>query len=606
VSTIYAEFKKNVRRHPKRKAILFFEEEAVVAWTYQKLHDKTVALAAALLDIGLKKGDRIALLAQNGPEWNLIELAVAKNGMVLVPIHTTLSIAQIRQILRKSKADALVFGSAGSLPSLSLYDLMPNFDSIMLKLARELSPRMKHLILMDPGMAHHVGSRVHHLPKLVAQGKELIAKKKAPASPRVGAQDVSTLIYTSGTTGDMKGVILTHRNIVSNAQPAGKITGASSRDLFVIPLPLSHAFGRITALSCLCYVGCSIFYERRLTRLVQGLQELKPTVMCAVPRLLEKMYEAIQEKINGRSAVTTRIFQSALASSSRYHRLQDEKSVFAPFFHMQDSLANRLLYRKIREVLGGRLKYIISGGSPLDPEVARFFQNIGITILEGYGLTETSPIATLNPYWRPRIGSVGLPIPGVSIKIGEHKEVLIKGPNVMVGYEGHEKATQCAIDEKGWLHTGDQGSIDKDGYLYIIGRIKEMIVTSYGKNISPVGVERELEHSPFLKQVMIYGDNRPYLMALVVPDQAALNKWFKRSHINGLSWPQLCKHKETSKLIRNEIRKQSASLSTSETVKKFRVISEDFSQENGLLTPTLKLKRPAIVEKYRQAIDSTY
>jgi long-chain acyl-CoA synthetase len=605
--TLFGQFEKSARKFSNKKAIGFFKGEHLVFWTYQELYDKVVVVSEGLRSIGLKKGDRVAIVSQNGPEWALIDLGAARLGLVLVPIHTTLSGSQTREIIQRSGAKVLVIGSSTVLNSFyTLYDLLPGLGDSILSLVGSHLPSVKTLILYDVG-AEPIPEReeTYYLSELMEAGQKILQKKRLSRAAFLPSE-LSTIMYTSGTTGAMKGVMLTHRNLVENALSGGQATGLNSKEVLLSVLPLSHAFERTAGFFAPLFCGSTIVYGRGPSFLLEDLQIVKPTLIAAVPRLLEKVCEAIQKGIEKKSKAGSVIFQMGLSRSRIYRRLERTKNPLSNLFYLQHQVADRLFYQKIHQQLGGRLTRFISGGAPLSPDVGHFFQNIGISVLEGYGLTEASPIVTVNPPDKPKIGSVGIPLPNVRVRIGDNDEILVKGPNVMVGYEKSPEETRRAIDREGWLHTGDQGFIDREGYLYIKGRAKELIVTSYGKNVPPEPVEKQLEKSPYIKQVMIYGDARPYLVALVVPDRIAVETFAGTNGLAPLRWNQLCRHAKIKELIQKEIRQYSRPLAHHEQVQKFRLVPEEFTEHNGLLTTTLKLRRRLITDKYLREIESLY
>lgn len=605
--TIFNQFEKAVRKFSKKKAIGFFKGENLVFWTYRELYEKVLAVSEGLRSVGLKKGDRVAILSQNGPEWPLIDLGAERLGLILVPMHTTLSGPQVREIIQRSRAKILVIGSSTILNSFyTLYDLLPGLGESILSLVGSHLPSVKTLILYDVG-AEPIPEReeTYFLSELMEAGEKILKGKKRPPAVDVRPSDISTIMYTSGTTGEMKGVLLTHRNLVENALAAGKLM-ASSKEISLSVLPLSHAFERSAGFLAQIFSGCTVVYGRGPNFLLEDLQIARPTQMAVVPRLLEKVGEAIQRGIEKKSRAGSMIFQLGLSRSRLYRRLQKTQNPLASLFYLQHQMADRLFYKRIHQQLGGRLKRFICGGAPLSPDVGHFFQNIGISVLEGYGLTEASPVVTVNPPDRPKIGSVGVPLPNVKVKIGDNDEILVKGPNVMVGYEKNPEETRKAIDKEGWLHTGDQGFIDPEGYLYIKGRSKELIVTSYGKNIPPEAVEKQLEKSPFIKQIMVHGDAKPYLVALVVPDRSSVEVFAAPNGLATLNWRKLCQNQKIKELIQKEIKKFSTPLARHEQIRKFRIIPDEFTEHNSLLTATLKLRRRLITEKYRREIESLY
>lgn len=605
---IFEQFEKTVRRYPRKKAISFFDNGKLQSWSYQEFRDKVVALSIGLLHLGLKKGDRIAILAPNSPAWSLIDLAAARAGLVLVPIHTTLSGDQIRHIIQQARAKALVLGSHIGLASFyTLRELLPGLTDSTLALLKDHLPSVRNIILLnhdeEPIQAR---KHTHHISDLMEIGKKQLRQARAHLRPVVRSSDISTIIYTSGTTGTMKGVILTHRNLVENAIGAGMLIDSSSKDVHLLILPLSHAFERTAGLLLPLFYGYEVVFGRGRDYIAEDIQLSRPTILGVVPRILEKIYAGIHDKIQKKSRIGAKLFELGLKADQLHRQWKSEQNHWAALVGIQSYVADRLFFSKIRTQFGGRLTRFVSGGAPLDPKIADFFTNIGIPVLEGYGLTEAAPIVTVNPCVKPKIGSVGLPLPKVKLKIASNGEILVKGPNVMCGYEKNLKETRRALGKDGWLYTGDQGRLDKDGYLHVTGRIKEMIITSYGKNIVPSNVEKALEQSPLNKQVMVYGEGQAYLVAFVVPDLHVLEQHANRLGLSGHGLQSLCRHKKIQQLIAHEIERCSRSLAQHERIKKFCLIPEEFTEHNSCLTPTLKLRRRVIIEKYRKEVDGLY
>jgi len=603
---IFGQFEKTVRRFPRKTAVTFFEEDETVSWSYQELHDKAVSLSKAFQKLGLKKGDRIALLAPNCPQWTLIDLAAARLGVVLVPIHTTLSGVQIRRIIRQAQVKVFILGSHYALESFqTLQELLPKLRDGVLKLLKAYLPTIQNLILIEENEDCLPEREITlFLSELLEMG-DAKTKGRIKTLPRVNGSDVATIIYTSGTTGDMKGVVLSHKNIVENAMAPAAPIHYTSRDVYMPILPLSHALERTSVLLSLFHGGRLVF-GRGLEHFLEDIQYFKPTIFTAVPRILEKLCINIRRDIEKISTAGAKIFESGIIQSHRFRKFRREKNYLASLFFLQNLLADRVFYQKIRDELGGKLTRIICGGAPLDPSIAQFFDGMGIPILEGYGLTEASPTVTVNPYSRPKVGSAGIPLKKVKVKISPEGEILVKGPNVMRGYEKNPQETKKAFDKNGWLKTGDQGYLDKDGYLHITGRSKELIVTSYGKNIVPSQVEKELERSSLIKQAMVHGDGQAYLIALLVPDHHHLTELAKKKGIPNSNWPQLCKRKEIREYLEKEAYRKCQSLARHEKIKKVHVIPEEFTEHNNMLTPTLKLRRREIVKKYEMDINKLY
>lgn len=592
---LYQEFKKSVRKFASEDAVWFFDGEVQSRWSYRDLLNKVDAFAEGLVALGLKPGDRLALIASNGPYWPVINFAAAREGIVLVPIHTTLSEFQIHSLLEQSRVKAVFVGHG--------------IDR-MLSTPERIFPSNVSTVICDdpvlPKVSVSEGRQYISSSDLLINGETRIRKDESRIPPQVQDSDISTIMYTSGTTGEMKGVLLTHGNLIHNAVEGEHSVGGKPGHVLLSVLPLSHAFERVAGLLGPLFIGCIIAYGKGLHHLADDIKRIRPHHVNVVPRLLEKMYEGIHQAIKKKSPFLEKLFFSTVAGSKKYQELCKKKSVKASLYFFHHQLGELLFYKKIRQQLGGRLDRFISGGAALDPKVGYFFASAGFKVLEGYGLTECSPIVTVSPFGREKIGSVGLPLPGVEVRIGPEMEIWVRGPNVMQGYENNPKATSEVIDPAGWFHTGDQGFLDEQGFLYIRGRIKELIVTSYGKNIIPSVVERALETSPLIHQAVIFGHGKPFPVGLVVLNPEEAKKLAEHLGLERLSWNELCQNREVNAAVEEEIRRCSQSLALYERLKKFIIIPEEFSEELHFLTPTLKLKRNKISEKYAREIGSMY
>lgn len=586
---IFETFENSVNQHAQRLAVGFLEDGKYRQWTYSELLDKVHRFSSVLLGLGLRQGDRVALIAANHPNWPIIDLAVAKLGLVLVPIHTVLTVDQILKILNQSKAKTLVLG--------------PGVEDKISALLSRLPESLDSVLFFDKA------TQKGPLPA----GKkgfffdELMATAKTPPSgdiPKVRGEDLSTIIFTSGTTGEMKGVLLSHLGLTESVVYGNPPVNATQDDILLSVLPLSHAFERNAGLLGPLFLGAQINYGRGIPMLVEDIQTFRPTRINAV-RLLEKIQAGVRDNLKKRSEGLYNLFQKLVGQSIVLNRKKFEKNSGALLNLPADCLGELLFYRKVRQKFGGRLRKIICGGAPIDPEIVEFFQAIGIQVLQGYGLTEVSPTVSANPHYRNKVGSVGLPIGCVQVKLGDKDEILVRGSSLMKGYDS-EEATREAIDADGWFHTGDQGYIDEEGYIFIKGRIKELIVTSYGKNVVPSVVEQTLEKSPLILQAAIFGHGKAFISALLVPEKGSVRAEFSGPEYEKLSWEELCRRPEVLQRFQKELDRVQEELASYEQVKRFHLIPEEFSQDNDLLTPTLKLKRLKIFERYQDSIKAMY
>jgi long-chain acyl-CoA synthetase len=539
---------------------------------------------ARLLTLGLhamdiKKGDRVAIVSENRYEWALADMAVLFAGAVVVPLYPNASDEQWLYILKDSGAKAAFVSNRA---------LFSRFVSL-----RGSLPDLKHVIGFDRLGAEN-GQDVLNLDDVVAKGRPLWEQNQDLHRQllEVTAGDLATLVYTSGTTGEPKGVMLTHGNLAANLQATVERKNVHREDVALSFLPLCHIFERLTDY-CYMFTGASIAHVPDPKLIPDYIREIRPSVFAAVPRFYEKLYDEILNRSSKgwKAAVATWAFRKASAHAAFSANGDEDGSEGFGY-----RAAEIFVFSKIRKIFDPRLRFMISGGAPLNPRIAEFFYGIGIPILPGYGLTETAPVLCLNPHHRIKFDTVGPPLRGVDIRIAPDGEILAKGANVMKGYWNKEEATREAFTEDGWLKTGDIGELDKDSYLRITGRKKDLIVTAGGKNVAPVALEHRLTQSPYVEQAAVFGDQRKFISALVVPKADALRK-------KGIADAGSL---QAYALIEKDLASRMADLSDYEQVKKFTLLREPFSVEDGTLTPTMKLRRRELLKKYADVIDSMY
>ncbi|HKX12598.1 MAG TPA: long-chain fatty acid--CoA ligase [bacterium] len=580
---LYQTFAESAKKHHDRKAIGFLSDGEVRHWTYSELLQRVDSFGDTLPSLGLKPGDRVGLLTENQPLWPVVDLAVAKRGLVLVPMHTVLTVDQIQKILRQSRAKALFLGSG-------VEDKIP-------KLLAGLPTEVASVVFFEAGKSpsSKAGRRYTSIP-------ELLGQKTRPLPPEpVAGEDIATIIFTSGTTGEMKGVLLSHQGLIDSINFGNDPVNGSADRCILSVLPLSHAFERNAGLLGPLFLGTTVCYGRGIAQLVDDIQVFKPDRINAVPRLLEKIESGVRDKLRKQSSALYKVFSALLGQSQARQR-----GGLLSLLHLPgDRLGELVFYRKIRKKFGGKLKRVICGGAPIDPSVVEFFQAIGVQVLQGYGLTEVSPTVSVNPHYKNKVGTVGIPLGCVEVRLGENDELLVKGSSLMLGYDS-EAATREAIDEEGWFHTGDQAAIDAEGYITIKGRIKEMIVTSYGKNIIPSVVEQTLEKNRLILQAVVFGHGKAFLSALIVPNRENVLAWLSENGLAKLEWEELCRHPEFKQKLGAALQEAQSGLASYEQVKRFEIIPEEFSQANDLITATLKLKRSKIQSLYEQQIQSMY
>lgn len=556
--------------------------------SYGHALDQVKRLAAALRAVGLERGDRAAILSENRPEWALADYACLCAGVADVPIYATLVPEQIAFLLRDSGARLIFVSTAEQLGKVVA--------------VRDRLPALEHILVFDVPRSLPAGGRtLEGMLELgsreVGQEDEAFRREALRASP----DDVATIIYTSGTTGEPKGVMLTHDNIASNVHACARILPIGRTDVGLSLLPLSHAFQRMVDYLFFS-VGCRIAYARSLDTVAEDMAAVRPTVLAGAPRLYEKFYARVMATpgLRGRLVRWAKQVGDAWAEE----RLAGREPGFA--LSVRHGIGDRLVFRKVRAGAGGRIRFFVSGSAPLAPEIIRFFYGAGMRVLEGYGLTETSPVTNVNTFEDYRIGTVGRPIPGTVERIAEDGEILIRGPQVMKGYFRRPEETARVLEPEGWLHTGDVGEIDEDGFLRITDRKKDLIVTAGGKKIAPQPIENRVKRSRYVDQVVMVGDRRKFAALLVVPNFETLGEWARGHGIPYTARKELLAERRVQQFLEGEVLGELAHLARYEMPKKIALLEQEFSIERGDLTPTLKVKRPVVEDRYRELIDSFY
>ncbi|HEX5830124.1 MAG TPA: long-chain fatty acid--CoA ligase [Gemmatimonadaceae bacterium] len=546
--------------------------------------------ALGLEELGFQRGDRVAILAENGPDWAIVDYGALSVGIIDVPVYPTLPAEQITYILRDSGARA-VFVSGDA-------------QAEKIREIRGELPALQHVIAFDEALR---GRAELTQRELEARGAAVDTPARAErwrsAALAMHPDDVATIIYTSGTTGAPKGVMLTHDNFYSNVVASARAIPFSGHDVALSFLPLSHVFERMAGHYLMFHTGTSIAYAENVGTVPEDLLLVRPTLVLSVPRLYEKMYARVLENALSGSAVKRRIFYWARGVADRWANERLAGREPGALLAAQYRLAQRLVFSKLAARTGGNLRYFVSGGAPLAEEINKFFYAAGLVILEGYGLTETSPVIAVNTPEAFRIGTVGRPIAGVEVRTAEDGEILTRGPHVMKGYFNQPAATREAIEDDGWFHTGDIGVLE-DGFLRITDRKKDIIVTAGGKNIAPQPIENLVKTNKFVSQAVMIGDRRKFPVMLVVPDFEQVERWAKGE---GLRWEgpvQLLAIPRVQAMVEDEVRASLSGLASFETPKKIVLLDQDFTIESGELTPTLKVKRRVIDQRYRALIDA--
>ncbi|GGE15241.1 AMP-dependent synthetase [Marinithermofilum abyssi] len=586
----------SVERLPDKTALMWKCEGSYQRLSYRDLWEEIRHLAAGLAKLGVGRGEKVAILSENNPKWPITDLAVCSLGAVSVPIYPTLPPEQAAQILRNADCRAVVVQSEEQLAKVTKEETDVQFIAVM-----------------EPGATFARTEKVMAYAELVQIGADHPSSDWEQGWRSIDRDQLATIIHTSGTTGEPKGAMLTHGNFLANIEGVQFwCLEARSEDVMLSYLPLSHVFERMAGQFMPLSVGATIAYAESLDTIQENLQEVKPTVMTSVPRLFEKVYAKVQEQIDSGTPLRRKIFdwavQVGLQRYEYYYRTPVDRLIMEEWpsrLRRQWKWADRLVYRKVKARLGGRLRGMISGGAALNPEIARFFWAIDVPVLEGYGLTETSPVIATNPVARAKIGTVGKPLPNLEVKIASDGEVLVRGPSVMKGYYKNEQATADQI-KGGWLHTGDLGELDDEGYLKILDRKKRLLVLSTGKNVAPQPVENAIQQSRFIELCALIGHRRKYVLALVVPDFEALFAWADKQGVSAESREELVRDGQVQRLIQGEIERSVSQFAPHEQPKKALLLPEVWTVESRELTPTLKVRMKEVEAKYQSLIERVY
>lgn len=572
----------------------FWRDGAWRSQTWAEAAAEVEGMALGLVAAGVGKGDRVALYAPNRVEWCLLDWANVCIGALTVPLYASSTPAQVSYVVEHSGASVLVVDSRANLEKLHASGAVP--------------AAVKTTVLLDPDddpSGSDGERRVFSLERLQEMGRDYGRERPGVFRELAGAlapEDDLTIIYTSGTTGEPKGVLTTHGHYLFTIASSLAAMPVSEDDVALQFLPLAHSFGRLEHFVVVAR-GYLCAFARSVETLSADLQAVRPTLLFSVPRVYENAHRRILARVEGSSPLKQRLFRWALSVGKRYNDAARKGSGLDGWLRLRHGLADALALSKVRAGLGGRLRLAISGGAPLSAPIADFFQALGIWIVEGYGLTETSTVTHVNRLDRYRIGTVGLPLDGVECRIADDGEILIRGANVMKGYFREPDATREQVGEDGWLHTGDVGSIEDEGFLRITDRKKDLIVTSGGKNVAPQMIENHLRQEPLISQAMVWGDRSSHLVALLTLDPDEARRWAEKE---GVRWerpeeassdPRLTAH------LRQRIRERNRDLAAFEAVRDFRILPEDFSTRTGELTPSLKLKRRIVRERYGELLE---
>ena len=582
--------------------------------TWDDLAEQVHAFAGYLHQQGVRTGDRVAILSENRLEWAITDLATQLLGAVNVGLYTTLPASQVAYIIRDSSAKLLVVSTGLQLRKAdAIHEECHELQGVISM--AELRKDHAHTMTWEDAMAQGAVHYAAHQAEIDAMGEA------------VTPGDLSALIYTSGTTGNPKGVMMTHRNFVSNAKAAHQIIDLFEDDIHLSFLPLSHAFERTAGYTAMLAGGAQIVYAESIEAVAKNLPEVQPTIMISVPRLFERIYNVIQKSVEEGSAIKKGIFHWAVSTGKAAAQKRRDGYTPGPILRTQHQLAHRLVFSKLHEKLGGRVRFAVSGGAALPRAIGEFFEAAGITLIEGYGLSETAPVLSVSPMEAPVYGTVGHVLPGVTIGIKDLDtghligqltgadyptdfttgagEIVAKGPNIMTGYWNNPEATADVFDEDGWFRTGDVGRFE-NGHLRITDRIKHMIVSKGGKNIYPGPIEEQFVTDPLVEQVMVVGEGREFLTALVVPAIETLRARASELGTDGASGEDLLAHPAVQQLYTDLFRAYAKTSASHEKVRDFRLVLDPFTVENELMTPTMKLKRKTIEHAYAPLVEEMY
>lgn len=579
---------------PDRVLYRFWRDGSWRSQTWAEAAAQVESMALGLVAAGVRKGDRVALYAANRVEWCLLDWANICIGALTVPLYASSTPAQVSCVVEHSGASVLVADSRANLEKL---------DASAAALAS-----VKTAVLLDPDDAPRGSDREREavsLERLQEMGRDYGRERPGVFRELAGAltpEDDLTIIYTSGTTGEPKGVLTTHGHYLFTIASSLAAMPVSEDDVALQFLPLAHSFGRLEHFVVVAR-GYVCAFARSVETLSADLQAVRPTLLFSVPRVYENAHRRILARVEASSALKQRLFRWALSVGKRYNDGARKGPRPGPWLRIRHGLADALALSKVRAGLGGRLRLAISGGAPLSAPIADFFQALGVWIVEGYGLTETSTVTHVNRLDRYRVGTVGLPLDGVECRIADDGEILVRGANVMKGYFREPAATREQIGENGWFHTGDVGRIEDEGFLRITDRKKDLIVTSGGKNVAPQMIENHLRQEPLISQVMVWGDRSSHLVALVTLDPDEARRWAEKEGVRWERPEEASSDPRLTAYLRQRIRERNRDLAAFEAVRDFRILPGDFSTHTGELTPSLKLKRRIVRERYGELLD---
>lgn len=589
---------KSVDKYPDQKALMWKESGTYTQMTYNNLWQRIKNVAAGLKVTGISNEDNLAILAHSGPMWTISDFAAASLNVITVPIYPTLPTEQVKYMINNADVTCIVVQ-----------------DDDQYEKVLEANVDLKLIIVMNPGPGFKSSETVMSFEEVEQRGVREPYDSWAVDWKNIGRDELLTIIHTSGTTGKPKGVMLTHGNILANIEGAKFwIFDLNNTDTTLSYLPVSHVFERLAGHFLPLSAGATIAYAESIETISENLKEVKPNLVTSVPRLFEKVYAGIMKKMNEGSPVKRRIFNWALkVGEERYeYYLKAGADQLITGDYLPKSLArkwkraNKLVYQTIKDQMGGEIKTMVSGGGTLNPEIAKFFWALNIPILEGYGLTETSPVVSTNPMLEARIGTVGRVLGHTDVIIAEDGELLVKGPSVTQGYYKDEVETKASFTEDGWFKTGDIGDFDEHGYLRILDRKKRIIVLSTGMNVAPAPIESAINECSYIGQSLIVGDNEKFILALINPEYEALHEWARKENLNYNTNEELSQLPEVKAMYEKEIHRLTQRFSNYSQPKEIIVIGEEWTIDTGELTPKMSLKTNIIEDRYAELIKNTF
>jgi long-chain acyl-CoA synthetase len=586
-ATIGQVFEAQARKHGSRA---FLKNKRDKVWhdhSWQEVSEAAGRLRGGFARLGIKPGDRVAIMADNCPECVIADQAALGMGAIVVPLFTTSAAEETQHVLNDSTSRIVcTYGESNIRKILALSSKLPVLETV---------------VAMEPDAIEQNSAQTPPVKTLASVSTESVAGLFEGSS-----EDLATFIYTSGTTGPPKGVMLSHGNILSNCEGSLHALNLGEQDITLSHLPVAHSFERTAGHYAVMMAGATIAYAEGLTQIAQNLQEIRPTVVLTVPRLLEAIHSRVMRTVESSSALRQSLFHAAIAVGKRAAAYRHRDAMVPPQLAAPMALFRRLVFKRITSIFGDRLRYLISGSAPLPREIFEFLAAAEVPIVEGYGLTEAAPVVSCNLHGRTKMGTVGQPLINVKARVAEDGELLLYGPNVMKGYYKREDESREALDSDGWLHTGDIASIDKEGFITIRDRKKEIIVLSGGKNISPANLENKLVMDSYIAQACVVGDRRKHLAALLVPNFEVLNDYAKQNGLETSAPEKLVEDPKIRGLYQQRVRDFNKQVSDVEAITAFRLLARPFSQETSELTPTLKIRRRVIQHNYHEQVEAMY